>query len=103
MMTISKAQKIMNILLKDLSSHTATSLSKDLKMSRWGLWKILKKLEKDKLIEMTNNKNSYGSGICLTKTTRKGAIDYSSIPEIKEIDLEKYRKPSCEFWTVREK
>lgn len=42
----------MNILLKDLSSHTATSLSKELKMSRWGTWKILKKLEKDKLIEI---------------------------------------------------
>ena len=52
MMTISKAQRIMTILLRDFSSHTATSLSKELKMSRWGLWKILKKLEKDKLIEI---------------------------------------------------
>ncbi|MEK6875985.1 MAG: hypothetical protein AABX63_01120 [Nanoarchaeota archaeon] len=42
----------MTILLRDFSSHTATSLSKELKMSRWGLWKILKKLEKDKLIEI---------------------------------------------------
>ncbi len=52
MMTISKAQKVMTILLRDFSGHTATSLSKELKMSRWGTWKILKKLEKDKLIEI---------------------------------------------------
>ena len=47
---LSKSQKIMNILLKDFSRHTATSLAKELKMSRWGTWKILKKLEKDSLI-----------------------------------------------------
>ena len=52
MMTISKSQEIMNILLRYFGSHTATSLSKELKMSRWGTWKILKKLEKDKLIEI---------------------------------------------------
>ncbi|MBL7147514.1 MAG: hypothetical protein ISS82_01685 [Nanoarchaeota archaeon] len=44
------AHKIVTILLKDFSSHTATSLSKEFKMSRWGIWKILKKLEKDELI-----------------------------------------------------
>lgn len=51
-MTISKAQEIMTILLRDFGNHTATSLSKELKMSRWGTWKILKRLEKDKLIEI---------------------------------------------------
>ncbi len=50
METINSAQKITAILLKDFSSHTATFLSKELKMSRWGVWKILKRLEKDKLI-----------------------------------------------------
>ena len=47
----STAQKIVTILLKDLvTTHTATSLSKEFKMSRWGIWKILKKLEKDEFI-----------------------------------------------------
>ena len=42
---------ILAILLKDLSiTHTATSLSKQLKMSRWGTWKTIKKLEEDELI-----------------------------------------------------
>ncbi len=44
------SQKIVTILLKDISSHTATSLSKELKMSRWGIWKVIKKLEKDELV-----------------------------------------------------
>lgn len=44
------SQKVLTILLKDFSNHTATSLSKELKMSRWGIWKIIKKLEEDELI-----------------------------------------------------
>ena len=51
MMTTNRAaQQIMIILLKDFNSHTATSLSEELKMSRQGTWKILKKLEKDEFI-----------------------------------------------------
>ena len=46
-----KSERIMLILLKDLATtHTATSLSNKLKMSRWGIWKILKKLAEDELI-----------------------------------------------------
>ena len=40
----------MEILLKDFGRHTATSLSKQLKISRWGVWKILKNLEESQLI-----------------------------------------------------
>ena len=52
MMTMSKAQELMAVILRGFGSHTATSLSKELRMSRWGVWKILKKLEKDRLIEI---------------------------------------------------
>ena len=45
-------QRIMNILLKDFSAPTITSLSEELKMSRQGTWKILKKLEKDEFITL---------------------------------------------------
>ncbi|MDI6737240.1 MAG: winged helix-turn-helix transcriptional regulator [Nanoarchaeota archaeon] len=51
METINKtAQTIATILLKDFSIHTATSLSRELRLSRQGIWKILRKLEKDGLI-----------------------------------------------------
>lgn len=50
---------ILTVLLKDISAtHTATSLSKHLKMSRWGTWKILKQLESKSLIKL----KTVGSG-----------------------------------------
>lgn len=66
METIVKTQKIMVVLVKDFGSHTATSLSKELKMSRWGVWKILKKLEKNNFIII----EPVGSGKTSTTTIR---------------------------------
>ena len=40
----------MTIVLKEFSTHTASSLSKELNMSRQGTWKILKELEKEEFI-----------------------------------------------------
>lgn len=67
-----KAQKIVTILLKDLKGHTATSLSKGLKVSRWGVWKILKKLEKDQLIIL----ESIGTG---RTSTRRIKLNWDNI------------------------
>ncbi len=45
------AQKVLLALLKDFSAvHTATSLAQQLKMSRWGVWKIIKKLRQEEII-----------------------------------------------------
>lgn len=45
------AQKVMLILLKSIViRQTATSLAKELNLSRAGAWKIIKKLEKEELI-----------------------------------------------------
>jgi len=54
MLTINKAGKeVLLKLSKDFSTaHTITSLSKELKMSRVGIWKILKSLESEKLITL---------------------------------------------------
>ena len=44
-------KKILKILLKEFSvDHTITSLSKEAGLSRVGTWKILKRLEKENLI-----------------------------------------------------
>ncbi|MFH1839738.1 MAG: hypothetical protein ABH849_01160 [Nanoarchaeota archaeon] len=52
-------KKIMLVLLKDFSRlHTITSLAKELKLSRVGMWKILKRLEAKKNILL----ESIGSG-----------------------------------------
>lgn len=59
-------QKIMVLLLKDFRIHTATSLSRELSLSRQGTWKILKELEKDKLIIL----ESIGNGKTSTKRVK---------------------------------
>jgi putative phage-type endonuclease len=58
------------------------------------------KILRDELIEMANHQNSYGGGVRLTVASRKGAVDYRSIPCLREVDLENYRKPSFKVWTV---
>lgn len=53
MVTHKSAQKILDSLLKDFSVvHTITSLAHELGLSRIGVWKIIKRLEKEKLIEV---------------------------------------------------
>jgi len=54
METGEKQERVLKILLKDISKkHTVTTLAKEIGISRVGAWKILKKLEKDKLINLT--------------------------------------------------
>lgn len=55
---------------------------------------------KKELIALAQGKNAMGAGIKLAKCTRKGAVDYAKIPELKTVDLEAYRKKSSEYWKV---
>jgi len=74
-------------------------------------WKVvasdLKSLEKKEselrkhLVDLTNGKNSKGNGILVTRSNPKGSVDYGKIPELIGVDLEMYRKPSSERWTIR--
>jgi putative phage-type endonuclease len=57
---------------------------------------------RDELIKMSGGANVMGNGIKLSKIYRKGNIDYSQIPEIQGIDVEKYRKSGVEFWKISE-
>ncbi len=53
MMTESKSEGILSILLKEpFATHTATSIAKALNMTRQGIWKALNRLKKDKLINL---------------------------------------------------
>lgn len=60
------------------------------------------RLEKTKqdMITLANNRDCKGNGVRLSKIEKKGSIDYNSIPELKSIDLEQYRKPSTTYWKV---
>lgn len=73
-------------------------------------WKIIvnemKQMEKQEeelrkqLIFLSGESNSKGHGISLCQVQRKGNVDYTKIPELKGIDLEKYRKPVTDSWRI---
>jgi putative phage-type endonuclease len=52
------------------------------------------------LIRMSGEESCEGAGVVVTKFFSKGSVDYSSIPELNGVDLEKYRKPGRESWRV---
>jgi putative phage-type endonuclease len=45
------------------------------------------------LNRMATATRTYGCGVELLKSSRKGAVDYSAVPELRGVDLEPYRKP----------
>ena len=59
--------------------------------------------KRDLLQELTvlaKNRNALVHGCKLTKVERKGSVDYKSVPELKGVDLEKYRKKSSSHWRL---
>lgn len=70
------------------------------------LSKYMKQLEeqedelREKLIGLTDGSSCKGYGIRVTRSFSKGLVDYKKVPELVGVDLETYRKPSSERWTV---
>lgn len=52
------------------------------------------------LLKLCNDHNCKGNGIKVMKTTMKGRVDYEVIPELKGIDLDKYRKNATNTWKI---
>lgn len=48
------------------------------------------------LEQMATARRTYGSGIEVLRSFRKGAVDYSIVPELRGVDLEPYRKAAVE-------
>lgn len=73
-------------------------------------WKLvsesIKELERQEeelrkqLIFLSGEGNARGGGISLCQIQRKGNVDYSKIPELSGVDLEKYRKNSSASWRI---
>ena len=42
---------------------------------------------------MATARRTYGCGVEVLKSSRKGAVDYSAVPELRGLNLEPYRKP----------
>ncbi len=72
------------------------------------LKKNLKELEaqekyfRERLIDLSGKSNCKGNGIKLSRTVRRGSIDYTSIPQLKNINLNSYRKESLETYRISE-
>jgi putative phage-type endonuclease len=45
------------------------------------------------LTRMATARRTFGCGVELLKSSRKGAVDYCAVPELRGVDLEPYRKP----------
>ena len=45
------------------------------------------------LESLATARRTYGCGVELLRSSRKGAVDYATIPELRGVDLEPYRKP----------
>lgn len=59
------------------------------------------KAKLSKHAETYGTKKVKGCGVQVYKATRKGSVQYGKIPELKDVDLEKYRGKDSEYWTVK--
>lgn len=59
------------------------------------------KAAKQALIELAGGKTTKGGGLSVIKVERKGSVDYGKIPELQGVDLERYRKKSTSYWSVK--
>lgn len=90
----------------EIDSHEACMIARDLRMVKSQRKKIEEEEDRltQELIKVIDGKSSiigknYVDVNCkMTKVLRKGSIDYASIPCLKEIDLESYRKPATTSW-----
>lgn len=55
---------------------------------------------REALIQCAGRSNAMGAGIKLSKSIRKGNVEYSKIPELKGVDIDKYRKESIESFRI---
>jgi putative phage-type endonuclease len=60
----------------------------------------IKKEILEKIKERVDNRNTMSNLFKITKFKPKGVIDYSAVEELKNVDLEKYRKDSKEQWRI---
>lgn len=57
---------------------------------------------RETLIQLVGNSNARGGGIKISRSVRKGSVDYKAIPELKQVNLDNYRKSSTESWRITE-
>lgn len=61
--------------------------------------KLSSQLSKE-LIDLSGKQNCVGSRFVFHSYTRKGSIDYTSIPELQHINLDIFRKDDIQLWKL---
>lgn len=90
-----------NIIMDETFAQYAESyklLKADIKKAEDQLEEIEEKLKSF----CSDRPRNVGNGLSLSKVVRVGAIDYKAIPELKDVDLTKYRKKSTEYIKISE-
>lgn len=52
------------------------------------------------LAELDGHPRLHCSGIKIMKASRQGSVEYKKIPELQNVDLDKYRKKGSVYWTL---
>lgn len=60
----------------------------------------MEQVYRKKLIEACKGQNTEGYGVKAQKIMRRGSIQYSSIPELQDVDLDQYRDMPTESWRI---
>jgi predicted phage-related endonuclease len=58
---------------------------------------------KEQIIEASDGRSCMSNGFTVTKSIRKGNVNYGIIPQLKGVDLDQYRGKDSETWTIRKK
>jgi hypothetical protein len=56
----------------------------------------MKKEAREEIVNISGGDSIQGHGVKLTRYWTKGSVDYKKIPELQNIDLDKYRKQGKE-------
>lgn len=60
----------------------------------------IKESYREELLSMSGDQSCVGGGIRVIKTIVRGRVAYDNIPEIKHVDLDKYRKSPTTTWKI---
>lgn len=87
---------------EERTDETWTSTAKLWQEANQQLKSIEKKEEelRDELIKLAADRNAMGANVKLTKSLTRGSVDYSKIPELKDVNTEVYRKKSFIKWRL---
>ena len=88
---------------KDMSSHPNWGIIAARYKVRKDQIKILEEqneIDRKELINICGDQSCLGDGIKVMKTVVRGRVDYDAIPELKGVELDRYRKSSTTTWKI---